>query len=94
MKLFLVLSQILYLLCMIPWLFVWGISFMSFDQGFGLANVSFVAGIGLYPVAAIVCAILAWRFHRRRKKTAIVVNLIPMAWILGLGVPLLFINFS
>lgn len=94
MKTFLVLCQLLYALCMIPWLIVWGLSFMSFDQGFSWAAAGFVAGIGLYPIAAIVCSIIAWKLHKRRKGVAVFLNLIPMLWTLGLGIPLLFINFS
>lgn len=79
---------------MIPWLLFWGISFMSFDQGFSWAAVGIVVGIGLYPVAAIVCAIFAWTLRKRRKRAAILINLIPLIWVLGLGIPLMFLNFS
>ncbi len=92
MKIFLVLSQILYVLCTLPWLIIWGLSFMSFDNGFGLGNVSFVLAIGLYPVAVLICSIIAWILHVRKRRGALIVNLIPMLWILFLGVPLFLIN--
>ncbi|WP_102273449.1 hypothetical protein [Cytobacillus massiliigabonensis] len=85
MKIYLILSQILYLLCTLPWLLIWGMSFMSFDSGFGLGNVSFVLGIGLYPVAVLICSIIAWILHVRRRRVAIIVNLVPMLWIVILG---------
>jgi hypothetical protein len=94
LKTYLVITQIVYLLFMIPWLFAWGISFMSFDQGFHWSNVAFVAGIGIYPIAAIVCSIFAWRFRKRSQRAAIILNLMPMIWILGLGIPIFFLNFS
>lgn len=83
MKTSFVLLQILYALGLIPWLLVWGLSFMSFDQGFGVANVAFVCSIGLYPVAVIVCSIYAWRNRKRKARAAAIVNLVPMLWIVG-----------
>ncbi|MFD2446952.1 hypothetical protein ACFSO7_23725 [Bacillus sp. CGMCC 1.16607] len=92
MKKFLVISQILYLICTLPWLIIWGLSFMSFDNGIGLGNVTFVLSIGLYPIAVIICSIIAWILHVRKRRVAIIVNLIPMLWIILLGVPLIIIN--
>ena len=94
MKIYLVGSQILYVLCLIPWFVIWGLSFMSFDQGFSVWNISFVLGIGLYPVAVLLCSILSWILHIQRKRTAIIINSIPMLWVGGLGVLMLMINFS
>jgi hypothetical protein len=93
MKKFLIISQILYLLCTFPWLLIFGLSFMSFDNGFALANVSFVLSIGLYPIAVIICSIMAWILHVRKRRVAIIVNLLPMLWIVFLGLPLIIINF-
>lgn len=94
MKIYLIGSQILYVLCLIPWFVIWGLSFMSFDQGFSVWNISFVLGIGLYPVAVLLCSILSWILHIQRKRTAIIINSIPMLWVGGLGVLMLMINFS
>jgi hypothetical protein len=92
MKKFLIITQILYLLCTFPWLLIWGLSFMTFDNGFSLGNVSFVLAIGLYPVAVIICSIFAWILHMRKKRVAIIVNLVPMLWVIFLGIPLVIIN--
>lgn len=89
MKTFLAISQSLYALCLLPWLMVWGLSFMSFDQGFAWSSFAFVAGIGIYPIAVVICSIYAWILRNRRKRRAIVLNLIPMVWILGIGILLL-----
>lgn len=94
MKKFLILSQILYVLCLIPWLVIWGLSFMSFDNGFSWANITFVLSISLYPVAVILCTIMAWVLRIRRQRAAIVINLIPMIWVVGLGSLMILINFS
>ncbi|WP_445491727.1 hypothetical protein [Niallia sp. 03133] len=91
---FLVISQIFYLICIVPWLVIFGLSFMSFDGGVNFFNVAFVIGIGLYPIAVILCSIFAWFLRERSKRVAIILNLVPMLWVAGLGIPLLFLNFS
>ncbi|GKU80641.1 hypothetical protein [Niallia sp. NCCP-28] len=92
MKTYLVISQILYAVCLLPWLVVFGMSFMSFDQGISFANSAFVIGIGVYPLFVIICSIYAWIYRKRKKKLAIIVNFLPMLWIIGLGVPLFLLN--
>ncbi|WP_276358341.1 hypothetical protein [Cohnella caldifontis] len=94
MKTFLVISQFLYALCIIPWLLIWGISFMSFDQGFSWFGVALVTGVGIYPIAAVISSILAWILRKRRKRLAILFNFIPLLWILGLGIPFVYINMA
>ncbi|MCC3375452.1 hypothetical protein [Cohnella sp. REN36] len=94
MKSYLILTQLFYAICLIPWLLVGVLSFMSFDQGFSAGNVAFVVGIWMYPVAAIASAMLSWMFRKRRPKLAVGLNLIPLIWVLGLGIPLAFLNFS
>ncbi|MHC0039743.1 hypothetical protein [Pseudoneobacillus sp. C159] len=83
MKLYLIISQVLYTISLIPWLAIWGLSFMSFDSGFNVFNVSFVLAITLYPVAIIICSILSWVFKTRKRRFAIVINLIPLLWIIS-----------
>lgn len=83
MKPYLIITQILYALSFIPWFVIWGLSFMSFDSGVNSANVSFVLAISLYPVAVIICAILAWFFRVKKKRLSIILNLVPMLWIFG-----------
>lgn len=83
MRLFLVISQLLYVLSLGPWVVIWMMSFMSFDSGIGLWNSLFVITIGIYPIAILVCSILAWvkRVHKRRQ--AIIINLVPSLWIIA-----------
>ena len=83
MKSYLLISQILYVLSFIPWFVIWGLSFMSFDNGMNAANVSFVLVISLYPIAVIVASILSWVFRVKRKRFAVLINLLPMLWIIG-----------
>lgn len=85
MKVYLILTQILYVICLLPWFVFWGLSFMSFANGIGFGNTAFVAAISAYPVAVVACALIAWFIHKKKTRTAVIVNLIPMLWIIGLG---------
>lgn len=85
MKVYLIISQLVYLICIIPWLPIWGLSFMSFDNGIDLGNTAFVLGIGLYPIVVIICSIFGWFLHKRRKGLAITINLVPVIWIVSIG---------
>ncbi|MCR2804098.1 hypothetical protein [Paenibacillus soyae] len=91
MKAYLIILQAIYVLCLIPWFVFWGLSFMSFDMGFSWANITFVGTITLYPVAVIACSIVAWLIHKRKKRTAIILNLVPSLWILGFLSFMLFV---
>jgi len=89
-KLFLLISQIIYALGLLPWLFIWGMSVMVFDAGVYLGNTLFFIAISAYPIAVIGCSITAWLLRLRRRRTAIFVNLLPVLWILGIGLLLVF----
>ncbi|MDQ6600855.1 hypothetical protein [Bacillus salipaludis] len=82
MKPYLIISQILYVLSLIPWFVIWGLSFMSFDNGMNVANVSFVLAISLYPVVVITGSILSWVFRVKKRRFAVLINLLPMLWII------------
>lgn len=86
MKLFLVLSQLFYLVSLVFWFPIWGLSFMAFDQGIAFWNSLFVLTISIYPLAVITCSILGWIFHNKKRQSAVVVNLIPMLWVVGIGI--------
>jgi len=92
MKWYLIISQIFYSITLIPWFFIWGISFMVFDSGIiNIYNVSFVLIITLYPIAVILCSFLAWKMRIKKRKLAIIINLVPMIWVIGFSL-LLFLS--
>lgn len=91
MKIYFILVQILYVLCLIPWFVFWGLSFMSFDAGFSAANIAFVGTITLYPVAVIACSVIAWLIRGTKKRAAVLVNLVPMLWIVGFAAFMLLV---
>jgi hypothetical protein len=83
MKAYLIISQILYGLSLAPWFVIWGLSFMSFDNGVNGYNVTFVLIISLYPVAVLTCSILAWVFRVKKRRFALMINLFPLLWIIS-----------
>ncbi|NRD77020.1 hypothetical protein HPT25_05860 [Bacillus sp. BRMEA1] len=84
MKTLLITTQILYLLCLVPWYLIWGLSFMTFDNGYSIYNVTFVLLISLYPIAVLTCSIIAWILRKRRRRISAAVNFIPMLWVISL----------
>lgn len=92
MKTFLISIQALYALCLLPWFLIWGLTLMGFANGINWFSTALTAGIGLYPVAVAVCSVFAWLLRIKRKRVAIIVNLIPMLWVLAVGVPFAVIN--
>ncbi|MGA9226198.1 MAG: hypothetical protein WB217_07655 [Mesobacillus sp.] len=83
MKPFLILSQTIYILSLVPWFVIWGLSFMSFDSGVNFYNISFVLVITLYPIAVVTGSVLAWIFREKKKRFAITMNLLPMIWVIA-----------
>lgn len=83
MKWYLIISQAFYLLSFVPWFVIWGLSFMSFDSGVNPYNSMFVLVITLYPFAVIIGSLSAWIFRVKKKRLAIMMNLIPMIWIIA-----------
>ncbi|REE85290.1 hypothetical protein A8990_11219 [Paenibacillus taihuensis] len=89
MKKFLVITQIIYALSFLAWIFIWLMSFMVFDQGIALWNSLFFLVITIYPIVVVVCSALGWFQRNRRRKLAAVLNLVPMLWIIPFVVFLL-----
>lgn len=83
MKAYLVITQILYVLSLMPWFLIWAFSFLVFDNGFALGNVTFFLVITFYPIAIILCSILAWIFRVKKQRFAIGINLVPTLWVIA-----------
>ncbi|GEM_PF-1421336 len=92
MKTFLISIQALYAVCLLPWFLIWGLTLMGFANGINWFSIALTIGIGLYPIAAAACSVFAWLLRIKRKRIAIIVNLIPMVWVLLVGVPFVAIN--
>lgn len=82
MKAFLVITQLFYALSLIYWLIFWAMSAMMFDGGVYVWNSLLYFVITVYPVAILVCSIVAWVQHARKPRMATIFNLIPMLWVI------------
>lgn len=94
----LIVSQIVYILFIVVWLFMAGMSVMMFDSpdaaGEATPWLVFIL-ILLYPLALVVALIVGWRrFARQRYKNALIWNGIPLLWIVPLVGFLIYANFS
>lgn len=84
MLLYLVITQVFYLLGLVLWPFVSIMSVMAFDSGMHAWSVTLFAFIVSYPLFAIGCSVTAWILRRRRSRAAVAINAIPALWVVGL----------
>lgn len=85
----LILSQLVYVLFVLVWLFIAGTSVMMFDDPEAISDVTtwlvFIA-ILLYPAGLLAALIGGWAsFSRRRYRASLIWNCIPLLWIVPLG---------
>lgn len=69
----LVVSQLGYMLSLLPWLAMAGLSVMAFDTPGSTANWQpwlLVSMIWSYPIIALGCSVAAWVFFARKRGTA------------------------
>jgi uncharacterized membrane protein YdbT with pleckstrin-like domain len=83
----LVMSQLVTLVALVPWLGAALMSFMAFDAGVQPGAVAFVLGMWIYPLLALLCIILAWKFYRAQKdKLAAILSGLPVLPPMLLGI--------
>lgn len=70
----LIISQLLELASLVPWLIIAGLSVMAFDSGYSKAAVLIVAAVWGYPVLLLICAVAAWVAYRRGSTTVALVS--------------------
>jgi hypothetical protein len=81
----LIITQVLAILSLFPWLIMAGLSLLAFDSGYGPSAMLFVAVIWLYPFLPIGCAIRAWWLYRHGKlRGALITTSIPLVVMLPL----------
>jgi len=89
MKLLLIIIQSVYSIMLLPWYFIWGLSFMVFDSGISLWGIGIMISVTLYPVAAVGCSILSWIFLKKIKPLYIIkINFVPAIWIIAFAIVL------
>jgi hypothetical protein len=89
MRVFLIVFQVIYVLALIPWLLVTAMSPMLFDAGVTAVGISVIVILLSYPIAVLICSIIAWRLRRRRKLVSVLVNLIPVLWVIAIPAAML-----
>jgi hypothetical protein len=81
----LIITQILAALSLLPWLLIAGLSLLAFDTGYELSAVLLVSVIWLYPLLPLGCAIRAWWLYRHGKlRGALITTSIPLVVVLPL----------
>jgi hypothetical protein len=82
----LVISQALSLLSLVPWCTIAALSVMVFDAPGSDQMIEpwlFVGTVWLYPLFPILCAIVAWVLYRKRRwRAATIVTSLPPAFVL------------
>ncbi|RUS46647.1 hypothetical protein [Cohnella sp. AR92] len=97
---YLLISQIVYVLMGIPWLFVAVMATMGFDNPdtesasyFWFMSLYIVNW--LYPIALLVACGVSWAlYHLKKFKAAVWVNQIPLLWLLPLIALLVYVVTS
>ncbi len=80
-------SQLIGLLSLIPWLVMAGLSFMAFDSGETPQAWLFVGTVLSYPLLPIGCSILAWVLWTfKKRRAALVATSLPFVIVLLLVV--------
>ncbi|WP_127533611.1 hypothetical protein [Paenibacillus kobensis] len=83
-----IISQVIYVVLLLVWLFIAGMSVMMFDDPQAVNDITtwlvFIF-ILLYPVGVIVSIVAGWVvFARGRYKRMLIWNAIPLVWIIPL----------
>ncbi|MNQ92332.1 hypothetical protein D3C85_1077550 [compost metagenome] len=94
----LIVSQIVYVLFVLVWLFIAGMSVMLFDDPDAVGHLGtwlIFISILLYPLGLIAAIIGGWvTFARRRYRAVTIWNCIPLLWIVPIVGFLVYANFS
>lgn len=79
----LVLSQLVYLILFFPWMMASMMSVMAFDSGVNIYNTLFVGVLWSYPIWPILFSISAWvSFARGKDKNASILTAVPLLLII------------
>lgn len=77
----LVFSQLGYLVSLLAWFGLFGVSYMAFDEGVNALGVFLVVLIGIWPILIAGASIYAWmRYQAREFRTASWTMLVPIVY--------------
>lgn len=87
-----------FVLFLAVWLFMAGISLMSFNDVDVFRNTFtwiLIFYLLSYPLGLLVTLITSWvQYNRKRYKAALLWNIFPVLWIISVFVLLAYVNFS
>nr|WP_106782511.1 hypothetical protein [Lysinibacillus timonensis] len=81
MRLYLIATQIVYFVTLIPWLILWAMAFIVISHASDMENAMLFSFLSIYPVVVIASSIIAWYFHSNKPFISLVLGLIPSIWI-------------
>ena len=78
----LILSQLFYLVLLIPWGLASMMAVMAFDAGVNFYNLLFVGTLWSYPIWPILFSVLAWiAFAQHNAKMALIWTSVPLVLV-------------
>ena len=81
----LIITQILAVLSLPPWLIFAALSLLGFDSGYQPSAVLIVGAIWLYPLLPLGCSILAWWLYRHgNRRGAVISTSVPLVVVVPL----------
>ncbi len=81
----LIITQVLAILSLLPWLIFAGLSLLGFDSGYQLSAVLIVGTIWLYPLLPLGCAVYAWWLYwHGNQRGAIMSTSVPLVVVMPL----------
>jgi hypothetical protein len=93
--LWLIISQAIYLLSLLPWLAMAGLAFMAFDAPGSTEQAGpwlFAGSIWAYPLLPLVCSIAAWLLYRgEHMRGAVIATTAPMVLVALAGLVLVML---
>ncbi|MDR6726907.1 apolipoprotein N-acyltransferase [Paenibacillus amylolyticus] len=90
MKLYLFIIQSFYVLTLMPWFIIWGLSFMAFDSGVSMWGVALVTIVTLYPLAVVISSVLSWLLKKKVKTLGLIlISSFPLLWVISFAVLIL-----
>lgn len=78
----LIISQLFYLVMLIPWGFASMMGVMAFDSGVNFYNLAFVGILWSYPIWPLLFSVLAWiAYAQQNAKMALIWTSVPLGLI-------------
>ncbi|MCX6552522.1 MAG: hypothetical protein NTY02_16215 [Acidobacteria bacterium] len=77
----LIATQVLYGVSLLPWVALAAMAFMAFDAGPSTTAWLIAGTVWAYPLAPLFCSVAAWILYRKGRTTgAVVATLLPLVY--------------